>query len=87
MLNFIDQNTINTFDILISIHRMMIAPIIAIIILWICIRIAFQVFDAFKNKTFELTEDWKISFGSKPLRFCLLVLYWFSVNRTNPFHS
>jgi len=75
MLNFVKQNSLIEFNILsVSLPRVIIALIVAIIIIWICIRIASQVFDALKNKTFELSKDWEIHFSSKPLRFCLLVL-------------
>lgn len=77
MLNYIKNNVFIVFDILaVSIPRIIIALIVAIVILWICVCVGSQVFDALKNKTFELTNDWKIHFSNKPLRFCLLVFFY-----------
>jgi len=60
----------------ISIPRIAIALIVAVFFAWICICIAMQIIDGLKNLCFELTDEWKVDFSKKPIRFCLLIIMY-----------
>lgn len=49
---------------------------ITILMAWSGIALAWQVVDALRNGIFELTDDWRVPFRKKPLRFCVLIIVY-----------
>ena len=47
-----------------------------IFLLYTVFRLAMMVIDGLKNRCFELTDRWKVSFNKKPISFCFYIIFY-----------
>ncbi len=78
MLSYTGENAlfIPYITLALSIPEILFNLVAVIFLLYISLCLAVQVIEGLKNKSFELTNDWKYDFRKEPIRYVFFIVFY-----------